>query len=58
MKIKIVHENSLGAELGLQPGDKIEAIDNSRVRDILDYKFIIQDDQIRLKGGQNGELVE
>ena len=58
MKIKIVHENSLGAELGLQPGDKIEAIDNSRVRDILDYKFKITDDQIRLKVRQNGELVE
>jgi len=58
MKIKLVHENSLGAELGLQPGDKIEAIDNSRVRDILDYKFKVTDDQIRLKVRQNGELVE
>ncbi|MDP7037026.1 MAG: DUF512 domain-containing protein [Candidatus Marinimicrobia bacterium] len=58
MKIKLVHKNSLGAELGLQPGDKIEAIDNSRVRDILDYKFKVTDNQIRLKVRQNGELVE
>lgn len=58
MKIISVHENSLGAELGLQPGDKIEAIDNSRVKDILDYRFKISDDQILLKVRQNGEVVE
>ncbi len=58
MKIISVHKNSLGAELGLQPGDKIEAIDGSRVRDIIDYRFKVSDDQIRLKVRQSGELVE
>ncbi len=58
MKIISVQKHSLGAELGLQPGDKIESIDNSRVKDILDYRFKITDDQIFLKVRQNGEVVE
>ncbi len=58
MKIISVKENSLGAELGLEPGDKIEAIDGSRVRDIIDYRFKVSDDNIRLRVRQNGDVVE
>ena len=58
MKIISVEKKSVGAELGLQPGDKVEAIDGSRVKDIIDYRFKVSDDQIRLKVRQNGELVE
>ena len=49
MKIISVQEHSLGAELGLKPGDKIEAIDGSRVKDIIDYRFKVTDENIRLK---------
>ena len=58
MKIISVEKKSLGAELGLQPGDKIEAIDGSRVKDIIDYRFKVSDDRIRIKVRQSGELVE
>ena len=58
MKIISVHEHSLGAELGLKPGDKIEAIDGSRVKDIIDYRFKVTDENILLKVRQNGEWVE
>ena len=58
MKIISVQNGSLGAELGLLPGDKVEAIDGSRVKDIIDYRFKVSDDQIRLKVRQNGEVVE
>jgi putative radical SAM enzyme (TIGR03279 family) len=58
MKIISVQEHSLGAELGLKSGDKIEAIDDSRVKDIIDYRFKIADENIRLKVRQNGEWVE
>ena len=43
MKILTVSESSTGAELGLKPGDKIESIDGSRVKDIIDYRFKISD---------------
>ena len=46
MKILTVSERSTGAEIGLKPGDKIEAIDGSRVKDIIDYRFKISDENI------------
>jgi len=58
MKIISVKEKSLGAELGLEPGDKVEAIDGSRVWDIIDYRFKVSDDNIRLRVRQNGDVVE
>lgn len=58
MKIKSVQEDSLGFELGFKPGDIIESIDNSRVKDIIDYRFKVADENILLKVRQNGEWVE
>ncbi|MEA1881021.1 MAG: DUF512 domain-containing protein [Candidatus Marinimicrobia bacterium] len=58
MKILSVSEKSTGAELGLQPGDKIEAIDGSRVRDIIDYRFKMSDENIILRVRQDGGLQE
>ena len=49
MKILTVSEKSTGAEIGLKPGDKIEAIDGSRVKDIIDYRFKISDENILLR---------
>ena len=49
MKILTVSKRSTGAEIGLKPGDKIEAIDGSRVKDIIDYRFKISDENILLR---------
>ncbi len=58
MKILSVNENSIGAELGLKPGDRIDAIDGSRVRDIIDYRFKISDENVVLRVRQGGEVLE
>ena len=58
MKILTVSENSIGAQLGLQPGNKIEAIDGSRVRDIIDYRFKISDENIVLRVRQDKAIKE
>jgi len=58
MKILSVNENSIGAELGLKPGDRIDAIDGSRVRDIIDYRFKISDENVVLRVRQGGEVFE
>jgi len=58
MKILSISENSTGAELGLQPGDQVEAIDGSRVRDIIDYRFKMSDENIVLRVRQNGTIQE
>ena len=58
MKILSVSQNSTGAELGLKPGDKIEAIDGSRVRDVIDYRFKVSDENIVLRVRQDGTIQE
>ncbi|MDP6611796.1 MAG: DUF512 domain-containing protein [Candidatus Marinimicrobia bacterium] len=58
MKVLSVNENSTGAELGLKPGDKIEAIDGSRVLDIIDYRFKMSDENIVLRVRRNGTSQE
>ena len=58
MKILTVNKSSTGAELGLQPGDKIEAIDGSRVKDIIDYRFKVADENIVLRVRQSGSIQE
>ena len=58
MKILTVSKRSTGAEIGLKPGDKIEAIDGSRVKDIIDYRFKISDENILLRVRKSGAVQE
>ena len=58
MKILSITENSIGAQIGLKPGDSIESIDGSRVRDVIDYRFKVSDDNILLRVRQNGAINE
>ena len=39
--IKSVEENSIGEELGLEPGDAIVKINGNEIRDIFDYHYLI-----------------
>jgi len=49
MKITHVAQDSIGARLGLQVGDQVEAINGSRVRDILDYRFKVAEEHMVLR---------
>lgn len=46
--IKEVEPGSIAEELGLEPGDKIVAIDNAEIEDVFDYQFLIQDTYIEV----------
>lgn len=46
--VKCVESGSIAEELGLEPGDKIVAIDNTEIEDIFDYQFLIQDTYIEV----------
>lgn len=51
-----IKENSIAEEMGLEPGDKLIAINNSPVVDVIDYKFLLCDEEILVKiEKQNGE---
>ncbi|SVE46506.1 uncharacterized protein METZ01_LOCUS499360, partial [marine metagenome] len=58
MKINHVEKDSIAASIGLKPGDRLESIDGSRVKDIIDYRFKVTDENILLRVRQGGELKE
>lgn len=46
--IKEVVPGSIAEEMGLEPGDKIVAVDNTEIEDVFDYQFLIQDTYIEV----------
>ncbi len=46
--VKSVDVDSIAMEMGIEPGDKIVAIDNSEIEDIFDYQFLVQDNYIEV----------
>lgn len=58
-RIKTVYENSIAAELGLEPGDVLLAINGETVHDVLDYRYLMNDEVIELKiQTAQGEIVD
>ena len=46
MKIKSIVEGSIAQELGWQPGDSIEAVNGTRLRDGLDFRYQVTGDTV------------
>ena len=44
-----VEKGSTGEELGIQPGDKIVLINGARPRDLIDYQFLISEEEIQIE---------
>lgn len=58
-EIKRVLKNSIAEEIGLEPGDVILKINGTEVRDILDYRFLMSDEDILLEVlTRQGEVAE
>ncbi|SHE37735.1 putative radical SAM enzyme, TIGR03279 family [Caldanaerobius fijiensis DSM 17918] len=43
-----IAKNSIAEKIGIQPGDKLLAINQSIVKDVLDYMFLVTDEEITL----------
>lgn len=57
--IKSVAKGSIGEEIGLEPGDEILKINGEEIRDILDYMFFVQDEELVLEvHTKQGEICE
>lgn len=48
-KISKIYENSIAEELGIEVGDKLISINDTPVKDIIDYKFLIADDYLEVE---------
>jgi putative radical SAM enzyme (TIGR03279 family) len=53
--IESVEPESLGAAIGLQPGDEIVTINGSRMEDVIDYRFLIADAEVTLEIAPEGD---
>lgn len=57
--IKYVEKGSIAEELGLEAGDTIIKINNTEIKDVLDYRFLINDEFITLTVlTKQGEVAE
>src|SRR5438552_842928 len=59
--IEKVDPGSLGAEIGLRPGDEIVSINGSRMEDVIDYRFLIAEEEVEIAvapGGDRERLFE
>lgn len=43
-----VEEDSIAEEMGIEPGDMLITINNSQIKDVLDYRYLIQDEFIEV----------
>ncbi len=47
--VEEVKANSIGEDLGFQPGDKLLSINGKRPRDLIDYKYLIAEELLELE---------
>ena len=55
--VEKVDPGSLGEEIGLRPGDELFSINGSRMEDVIDYRFLIADEEVD-KSKTVGDAVE
>ena len=54
--IKSVEKGSIAEEMGLEPGDRILAVCGTKIEDVFDYQFLMQDTYVEvLVGTKDGE---
>lgn len=54
-----VEEESIAHEMGIEPGDTLLAINNQRIQDVFDYRYLMADEEIEvlIKKANNEEWV-
>lgn len=55
MKIIEVYSGSIAEDLGIKPGDRLLRVNNKRVRDEIDYKFRITEEEVIVEFEINGK---
>jgi putative radical SAM enzyme (TIGR03279 family) len=56
MKIAVVEPDSIAGELGIQPGDELLEINNRRISDSIDLRFLEADPEISVKIARDGSV--
>jgi putative radical SAM enzyme (TIGR03279 family) len=59
--VEAVDAGSLGEEIGIRPGDELVSINGGRMEDVIDYRFLIADEEVELliaPAGNRDEVYE
>ena len=58
VRVSRVHPGSIAAELGIEPGTEIRAVNGREIADFLDWEFLTADDELVIEGRQpDGEEI-
>ncbi len=55
--VESVEPGSIGEELGIQPGDKILKINGNKPRDLIDYQYLISEEEINIEIVDQNEVI-
>ena len=59
IRVQLVHPESVGAELGIEPGFELHSVDGRELTDFLDWEFLTAEDRfVLLASSPSGELFE
>ncbi|KGG16840.1 MULTISPECIES: TIGR03279 family radical SAM protein [unclassified Prochlorococcus] len=47
--VEIVEKDSIGEDLGFEPGDKLISINGIRPRDLIDYRYLISEEDLQIE---------
>src|SRR5438046_4930101 len=53
--VEKVDAGSLGEEIGIRPGDEIVSINGSRMEDVIDYRFLIAEEEVEVAIAPQGD---
>ncbi|HTE19370.1 MAG TPA: DUF512 domain-containing protein, partial [Armatimonadota bacterium] len=52
----LVESGSIGAEIGLLPGDEILTLNGRRMEDVIDYRFLVTDEEVEVVVAPGGRV--
>ena len=55
--VESVETGSIGEDIGIEPGDKILSINGAKPRDLIDYRFLISEEEVTLEIIDKNEIV-